>query len=61
MPVRERPPLLEAWEVAHRLTLSRKSVYRLVAKGDLRAIRFNRTLRFDSADVDKLATRGSSR
>ena len=48
--------LLSAQEVAARLNLKVSTVYDLVAKGDLPALRFGRKLRIRPGAVDALVT-----
>ena len=43
--------LLTVREVAKRLNLCTATVYGLVAKGDLRCVRFANVIRFDTADI----------
>jgi excisionase family DNA binding protein len=48
----ERKPLLTVTEVAARLNLSRWSVYRRVADGQLPAVRIGGALRFDEQELE---------
>lgn len=52
MPKEQRRPLMEPWDVADVLNVSRKTVYAMAAAGRLRSIKFGGVLRFDPADVD---------
>jgi excisionase family DNA binding protein len=46
--------LLTAEEAAHRLRISPKALYQRVARGQLKAYRLGRALRFRRADLDAL-------
>jgi len=50
-------PLLRINDVCRRLAVSRQTVYRLVAAGDLAATRVGTRLRFDPADVRRYVER----
>ena len=46
--------VLTCAEVAERLRISKKSVYRLVRRGELPALRFGRAIRIPVARLDRL-------
>lgn len=46
--------LMTATEVARLLTISRRTVYRLVARGSLLAVRLGRVLRIKRSELDGL-------
>jgi excisionase family DNA binding protein len=48
----QRRPLMEPWDVADMLSVSRKTVYSMAAEGRLKSIKFGALLRFDPADVE---------
>lgn len=48
----QRRPLMEPWDVADVLNVSRKTVYKLANSGGLPSVKFGGALRFDPADVD---------
>jgi len=48
----QRRPLMEPWDVADVLNVSRKTVYKLATSGVLPSVKFGGALRFDPADVD---------
>lgn len=50
--LQKRRPLLEPYDVADLLNVSRKTVYAMAADGRLRSIKLGGLLRFDPADVD---------
>ena len=46
--------LLKLPEVAARLSASRSTIYRLMARGDLPVVRLGRSIRFPAQAVDRL-------
>lgn len=50
----ERPELMTLGEVAGRLRVSRSTVGRMIAAGDVRTVRVARTLRVPTVDVDRV-------
>ena len=50
-PGKELPPLLTIRQVAAYLSISQRTVRRLVARGRLRCVRLGRMLRFQPADL----------
>ena len=47
-----RPGWMSTDEVAHRLGVATKTVYRLIDRGELRAFRIGRVIRLKSGDVE---------
>ena len=50
-------PLLRPADVARQLNVSRKTAYRLIDRGELRAIPVGRALRIEPAEVDSYLAR----
>ncbi len=46
--------LLKLPEVAARLSASRSTIYRLMARGELPVVRIGRSLRFPATEIDRL-------
>jgi excisionase family DNA binding protein len=55
-----RPLLLRVEEAGAQLSLSRGMIYKLIATGDLRAVRIGRSVRIPAAAVDELIARAES-
>ena len=56
------PELLTVPEAARRLNLSQRSVWAMIAKGRLPALRFGvRATRVDAADLDRLVAEAKAR
>ena len=53
-PVSPAPPLLCVEDAAVVLKVSSKTIRRLVARGDLRAVRIGRSVRIPSSEIDRL-------
>ncbi len=50
----DRPLVLTVPEVAAALRISRNSAYEAIRRGEIRALRFGRTLRVPAAEVERL-------
>ena len=55
------PPLLRVAEAASFLQVSSKTIRRLVARGDLKAVRIGRLVRIHSSEIDRMIADGGSR
>ena len=53
--------LLNVYEVARYLGVSTKTVYRLVSRGDLKALTVGRLWRFRPEDVERFVERASAK
>jgi putative molybdopterin biosynthesis protein len=60
MPTAQDTPLLRPADAAERLAVSRKTVYRLIDRGELRAIHVGRVVRIDPDDLDRYLNREAS-
>ena len=56
-----KPALLHVDDAAATLQVSSKTVRRLVARGDLKAVRIGRSVRIPSSEIDRLIADGGAR
>ena len=52
--------LISIYEAGERLRLSRSTINRMLDRGDMRRVRFGRTVRIPADDVDQLVERNRS-